>query len=64
MNKYNPPKPKYKDGDKVICSLITDKIFTIVDSPKWNGSSWMYAFKDETMRCGERYLAPHKDVNQ
>jgi len=58
MAKVKQTTPKYKDGDKVKTTMSRDKVLTIMGEPKWNGLTWMYAFRGDSMRLGEMYVYP------
>jgi hypothetical protein len=48
--------PKYKDGDCVKTAITEDKVLTVKGYPKSNGLTWMYSFKEDTMKLGQMYL--------
>jgi hypothetical protein len=61
MGKKKNPVSKFMKGDKVTVSIIAQepndkRVFTIAGPPKWNGFTWMYAFDEMEMRCGENYV--------
>lgn len=57
MARVKQTSPKYKDGDKVKTTMTDDKVLTIMGEPKWNGLTWMYAFRGDSMRLGEMYIS-------
>lgn len=58
MARVKQTSPKYKDGDKVKTTMTDDKVLTIMGEPQWNGLTWMYAFRGDSMRLGEMYISP------
>jgi len=50
------PEPKYSEGDVVKSSLNTEESLTVKGQPSWNGHTYMYAFREIDVRCGETYL--------
>lgn len=59
-------KPKFKNGDKVLCTLALDGgILTVSEDAEWNGFTWMYSFEGEDAKCGQQYLTePPTDTIQ
>ena len=58
------PIPVYNKGDKVFNSIL-GKVVEVRDST-FNGLTWMYSFKDESLSCGGMYLrrATEAEVEQ
>lgn len=54
MTKQTPPK--FAAGNKVRSSTNKEDVLTVKGEPSWNGFTWMYAFDEIDMRCGEGYL--------
>lgn len=61
MKTKNLPKQKFTVGETVwVLSEGTEREITDI---KWNGFTWMYAFKETNLRCGEMYLRPIPKIN-
>ena len=56
------PPSKFAHGDKVRTSLNKEDVLTIKGVPSWNGFTWMYAFEEIDMRCGEGYIKLEKPL--
>jgi hypothetical protein len=56
MPKTKKPKAKFVIGNAVHSTMLPGETLFISEEPQWNGHTYMYAFKDQEMRCGEDYL--------
>lgn len=51
--------PLFGIGQHVKVAVASDREYYVIKWRNYNGVTWMYAFENTDLRCGEIYMQPH-----